>query len=184
MSSSDWAHVADAVAARDGLTSGLIAVDGHSGSGKSTFATELVRALADRGRRSVLIGTDAYATWDEPASWWPEMERDVLRSFARHQDYLYRPRVWVDGVPETGPQVWERWQPILIVEGVTSARRSVADRLTAAYWVEGPSAAERLERTVARDGEHDRANLAAWQQFEEGWFAVDRTRERCRVVRA
>jgi hypothetical protein len=51
-----------------------------------------------------------------------------------------------------------------------------------AYWIDGPSAAERLERTVARDGEASRAHLAAWQQFEDGWFAVDETRDRCRVL--
>ncbi len=177
-----WARVADEVATRDGLTEGLIAIDGCSGSGKSTFAAELVRALADRGRTSVLVSTDDYATWDEPASWWPEMERDVIRAFERRHDYLYRPRIWVDGVPVVGPPVWIRWQPLLIVEGVTAARRTVFDRLTAAYWIDGPPAAERLERTVARDGEADRANLAAWQQFEQGWFAVDGTRERCRVI--
>ncbi|WOC12546.1 uridine kinase family protein [Gordonia sp. MP11Mi] len=177
-----WARLADEVAVRDGLTAGLIAIDGRSGSGKSTFAAELVRALADRGRRSVLISTDEFATWDDPASWWPELERDVLRAFERRHDYLYRPRVWVDGVPEIGPAVWIRWQPLLIVEGVTAARRTVADQLTAAYWIDGPAAQERLERTVARDGEAARAHLAAWQQFEDGWFAVDGARDRCRVL--
>lgn len=31
-----------------------------------------------------------------------------------------------------------------------------------------------LARTVARDGEQQRANLAHWQRIEAGWFAVDR----------
>lgn len=178
----DWARLADEVAIRDGLTEGMIAIDGRSGSGKSTFAAELVRALADRGRSCVLVSTDDYATWDQPAAWWPEMERDVIRAFERRHDYIYWPRVWVDGAPQIGPSVWLRWKPILIIEGVTSARRTVFDRLTAAYWIDGPSAAERLERTVARDGEASREHLAAWQQFEDGWFAVDGTRDRCRVL--
>lgn len=177
-----WAQLADEVAVRDGLTAGLVAIDGRSGSGKSTFASELVRALADRGRRSVLISTDEFATWDDPAAWWPEVERDILRAFEHRHDYIFRPRVWTDGVPEIGPSVWIRWQPLLILEGVTAARRTAFDRLTAAYWIDGPSAPERLERTVARDGEASRAHLAAWQQFEDGWFAVDGTRERCRVI--
>ncbi|GAA4668369.1 uridine kinase family protein [Gordonia humi] len=177
-----WSRLADEIAVRDGLTEGIVAIDGHSGSGKSTFATELVRALGDRGRRCVLIGTDEFATWDDPASWWPELEEDVIGAFERRHDFVYRPRIWVNGVPEVGPPAWIRWQPLLIVEGVTSARRTVADRLTAAYWIDGPSAPERLERAVARDGEASRRHLAAWQDFETGWFAVDGTRDRCRVL--
>ncbi|MCF8603686.1 hypothetical protein L5I01_09995 [Gordonia sp. HY442] len=177
-----WARLADEVAVRDGLTAGLIAIDGRSGSGKSTFAAELVRALADRRRRSVLISTDEFATWDDPASWWPELERDVIGAFEKRHDYVFRPRVWTDGVPEVGPSVWIRWQPLLIVEGVTAARRTVADRLTAAYWIDGPEPRERLERTVSRDGEASRGQLAAWQQFEDGWYAVDGARDRCRVL--
>ncbi len=178
----DWAWLADDVAVRGGLTDGMVAIDGPSGAGKSTFAAELVRALADRGRQAVLISTDDYATWDDPAAWWDEMERDVISAYERHHDYTYRPRVWVDGVPAAGPEVWVRWQPILVVEGVTSARRRSAHRFTKRFWIDGPTAAERLARTVARDGEAERDHLQRWQDFEEGWFAVDDTRARCEVL--
>ncbi|WP_026919739.1 AAA family ATPase [Gordonia shandongensis] len=181
-SEDDWSFIADGIAARLGLTEGVVAVDGPSGAGKSTFAAELVRALGDRGRRSVLISTDDFATWDDPAAWWPELERDILRAYERHHDYTYRPRVWVDGTPTVGPRVWIRWQPLLVIEGVTSARRRSAHRLAAALWIDGPSATERLRRAVARDGEADRGNLMRWQAFERGWFAVDGTRDRCTVI--
>ena len=39
-----------------------------------------------------------------------------------------------------------------------------------------------LERAVARDGEQAREPLRRWQEFERGWFAVDRTRARCHIV--
>ncbi|MFT4088899.1 MAG: hypothetical protein QM658_17430 [Gordonia sp. (in: high G+C Gram-positive bacteria)] len=172
--------VAQRVAA--GLPDGIIAIDGPSGSGKSTFADLLVDALRADGRRPVLIRADDFATWDTPAAWWPELERDVLCTYRRNHDYEYRPRVWADGVPRLGPPKLVAWSPLLIIEGVTTARRSVADRLARALWLDGPDAGSRLERTVVRDGEHERANLAAWQRFEEGWFAVDGTRERCEVV--
>ena len=67
---------------------------------------------------------------------------------------------------------------------VTAARRAVAGRLTRAFWLDGPSAPERLARTVARDGADQRELLAAWQRFEDGWFAVDGTRARCEIVDA
>lgn len=173
---------AQRIADDDGLRSGIIAIDGPSGAGKSSFADALVGRLHERGRRTLLIRTDHYATWDEPASWWPELERDVLAPFARSHDIDYRPRVWVDGVPRIGPVKLRRWAPLLIIEGVTSARQAIADRLDRAFWLDGPSPEERLARSVARDGEAEREHLAAWQRWEQGWFAVDRTRERCDVV--
>ncbi|MGB3302352.1 uridine kinase family protein [Gordonia sp. (in: high G+C Gram-positive bacteria)] len=178
----DWSWLADEVATRSGLIEGAIAIDGPSGAGKSTFAAELVRAFADRSRASVLISTDDYATWDDPAAWWPELERDVLGAYERNHDYSYSPRVWVDGHPQPGPEQWVRWQPILIVEGVTCARRSSAHRFTQRYWLDGPDPEQRLARTVARDGEAERDHLTRWQHFEKGWFAVDKTRSRCEVL--
>ena len=165
-----------------GLRAGIVAIDGPSGAGKSGFADTLVAHLKGLGRRSVLIRTDDYATWRRPAAWWPEFERDVLAPFSRSHDVTYRPRVWDgdDAVP--GPPTTVRWAPLLIVEGVTSARRSIADRLDRAFWIEGPGPAERLERSVARDGESQRALLADWQRWEGGWFAVDGTRARCEPV--
>lgn len=166
-----------------GLTDGIVAIDGPSGSGKSTFADALSARLADLGRKPLLIRADDYATWDDPAAWWPEMEADVLAPFARGRDVAYHPRVWVDGLPYPGPVQRLRWAPLLILEGVTSARRAISGRLDRGFWLDGPSAPERLARAVARDGEDQRPFLAAWQRFEDGWFAVDGTRDRCVVLR-
>ncbi|MFM9376931.1 hypothetical protein [Gordonia sp. VNK21] len=178
------AGLARRVVADDDLRAGIIAIDGPSGAGKSTFADALVAELDSRRRRSLLIRTDQFATWDEPAAWWDELERDVLAPFARSHDIAITPRVWTAGVPEVGPPVRYRWEPLLIIEGVTAARTAVADRLDHAYWLDGPDRAERLERSVARDGEDQRPQLEAWQDFEYGWFAVDGTRERCVVLDA
>lgn len=164
------------------MVSGIVAIDGPSGAGKSTVADALVAKLHGRGTGVVLIRTDDFATWDNPVAWWPELESDVLQAFIRRHDYRYRPRVWRDGVPELGSRVWVRWEPLLIIEGVSSARRRISDRLTYALWLDGGTAEQRLGRTVARDGEGSRENLAHWQDFERGWFAVDRTRERCRIL--
>ncbi len=164
------------------MVSGIVAIDGPSGSGKTTVADALVDRLRARGTGVVLVRTDDFATWDDPVAWWPEMESDVLHAFIRRRDYRYRPREWVDGEPRIGKRVWYRWEPLLIIEGVSAARRRVADRLTYSLWLDGGSAGERLDRAVARDGESSRAHLEKWQQFERGWFAVDRTRERCRVL--
>jgi energy-coupling factor transporter ATP-binding protein EcfA2 len=172
-------HLDDLAAEMD---SGIVAIDGPSGAGKSTVADALVERLRRRGVGVQLIRTDDFATWDNPVAWWPELESDVLQAFIRRHDYRYRPRVWHDGVPSAGPLVWLRWEPLLIIEGVSSARRLIAQRITWSLWLDGGPASERLARTVARDGEESRPMLERWQQFERGWFAVDRTRERCRVL--
>lgn len=164
------------------MISGIVAIDGPSGAGKSTVADALVAKLRARGTGVVLVRTDDFATWENPVAWWPELESDVLHSFVRRRDYRYRPRIWVDGRPEVGSRIWYRWEPLLVIEGVSAARRSIADRLTYSLWLDGASAPERLERAVLRDGEQSRPHLERWQQFERGWFAVDRTRDRCRIL--
>ncbi len=164
------------------LSTGIVAIDGPSGAGKSVIADALVNKLADHGTAAVLIRTDDFATWDNPVAWWPELENDILRPFLRRRDYVYRPRVWHDGVPSLGGPVWVRWEPLLIIEGVSSARTRIAPRLTRALWVDGGTEDQRLARTVARDGEAEREHLQRWQRFERGWFGVDRTRERCLIL--
>jgi energy-coupling factor transporter ATP-binding protein EcfA2 len=164
------------------LKSGIIAIDGPSGAGKSTFADALVSKLEELRTRVVLIRTDDFATWDEPVGWWPELEEEVLRSYWRGHDFRFHPRVWRDGSPQLGPRVWLRWEPLLIIEGVSSARVPVRRHLKRALWVDGGTEEQRLERAVARDGESERDNLRRWQDFERGWFAVDRTRDYCEIV--
>ena len=81
-----------------------------------------------------------------------------------------------------GPEVVREGRPILNVEGVWSARRAMTPHLARAFWLDGGTAAQRLSIAVEREGEGARAHLVAWQQFENGWFAVDDTRSRCEVV--
>lgn len=164
---------------RLGRPEGVVAIDGPSGAGKSTYAADLVDQLRAGGSPVALVRTDDYATWDDPVSWWPTMLDEILTPLRRGWDAHYRPLVWRDGTPTPGIEVRLRWAPLVIIEGVSSARRSFADQLDLALWLPGGTADERLDRAVARDGEAERENLRRWQQFERGWFAVDDTAARC-----
>ncbi|GAA4386503.1 uridine kinase family protein [Tsukamurella soli] len=175
---------ADEVLARLGGARGIVTVDGPSGAGKSTYAAALVDDLSAAGHRVALVRTDDYATWDNPAAWWPRMLREIIDPFARGWDARYRPMQWRDGVPRPGPETRMSWAPLVVLEGVSSGRRSFASRTDLALWLDGGDPAARLERAVARDGESEREHLRAWQEWERGWFEVDRTRERCTVVEA
>lgn len=168
---------------------GLVAIDGPSGAGKSSLAAALVaRAVASAraaGRVDppvALISTDFFATWDNPVAWWPELERDLLGPLLRGDSARYRPLDWSAGDPRPGPLRWLDWAPLVIVEGVSSARRSIAPRLDLALWVEGADSDTRLARALARDGAAIEPQLRDWQAFERGWFAVDGTRARCQVI--
>ncbi|PXY31262.1 uridine kinase family protein [Prauserella muralis] len=155
----------------------LLAIDGPSGSGKSTVASEVVAALRERGVPTALVSTDDFATWDCPVAWWPRLADGVLRPLVHGGPGRYRRMEWPGGRPRLGAHVDVPVPDVLVLEGVSAGRASVRARLSALWWVEVDDPAERLDRAVARDGEWSRPYLAAWQRFEHGWFAVDRTRD-------
>ncbi|NIH86669.1 uridine kinase [Amycolatopsis granulosa] len=155
----------------------LVAVDGPSGAGKTTFAARLVDTFRARGATTGLVATDHYATWDDPVAWWPRLVTEVLRPLAAGRPAVYRPVDWTTGAPRPGPIRTVHPVDVLVLEGVSAGRASIRPALSALCWVEGPDPETRLARAVRRDGEGVRGPLAAWQQFEQGWFAVDRTRD-------
>ncbi|QFZ16248.1 uridine kinase family protein [Saccharothrix syringae] len=161
----------------------LVAVDGPSGSGKTTYAARLAGELGAGGAAVVVVPTDHFATWTDPVAWWPRLLHGVLEPLWRGEGGSYRRMDWSEGWPRLGERVTVPVPDVLVLEGVSAARRCLAPRLDEAVWVELPDPAERLARAVARDGEASRAHLVRWQAFERGWFAVDGTRERAdRVV--
>lgn len=170
--------VADAVLAVEPRLGGVrvLAVDGPSGSGKSTFAARVVDELRKLGVTVALVSTDDFATWERPASWWPRLVGGVLAPLAGDEPGGYRRMVWVGGVAEEGPRVDVAVPDVLVLEGVSAGRASIRPRLSHLCWVCDPDPRTRLDRAVARDGESSRPFLEAWQRFEHGWYAADRTR--------
>jgi uridine kinase len=148
----------------------LVAIDGPSGSGKSVLADRLVAALPTT---TALVRTDDFATWDDPVSWWPRLRHGVLEPIKAGQPGRYRRTEWVDGTPRPGQTITVEVPEVLIIEGVSAARRSVRPMISVLVWCELADPARRLRRAVARDGEQAREHLLRWQRFESGWFAVD-----------
>ena len=155
----------------------LVAVDGPSGAGKTTFAAKLVETFRERGVTVGLVATDHYATWDDPVAWWPRLVTEVLEPLAAGRRAAYRPLDWTTGEPRSGILRTVHPVDVLVLEGMSAGRASIRPHLSALCWVEGPDPETRLERAVRRDGEAIRIPLAAWQKFEHGWFEVDATRE-------
>lgn len=155
----------------------MIAVDGPSGSGKTRYAARLAAELG-----ATVVGTDDFATWHDPVSWWPRLVNDVLIPIKMGKTACYQRIEWTDGQPHPGPHRRVEVPDVLVIEGVSAGRRSISGMLSLLVWCEVPDETTRLERAVARDGEQARKHLLTWQKFERGWFAVDQTKARADTV--
>jgi uridine kinase len=151
-----------------------VAIDGPGGAGKSTFAARLSRALGD----APILHTDDFASWDEPVDWWPRLEADALQPLAACQPATFVTSSWAPG--HSGEEVVVAPAEVILLEGVSSARRAVADRLSYAIWVDASPAA-RLARGLARDGEAARAEWERWGAEEDAFYAADTPRARADV---
>lgn len=149
----------------------LVAVDGPTGSGKSTFARRLTAALGDVATR--LCTDDLLDGWTDTVTFWPRLEELVLTPLLAGRDGAYRRYDWAAGrfgeevtvVPARG---------VLVVDGVTSARAAARPLLTLAVWMDMPFE-ESVARAVARDGPAAAGELRAWHERERAHFAADDT---------
>jgi hypothetical protein len=70
---------------------------------------------------------------------------------------------------------------VVIVDGVTSSRKAIAEDLALSFWVEA-SAGERLRRGMARDGEQMRSLWAEWMALEDEFFGRDGAPDRADYI--
>ncbi|MEU6542496.1 hypothetical protein [Streptomyces sp. NPDC046859] len=147
----------------------LIAVDGHAGSGKSTFAPELARSLGD----APVLHLDDIASHDELFDWTARLTAQVIEPFARGGAALYTPYDW--RARRFGPSVALPPEPVVVLEGVGAGRRALRPYLARLLWMELP-AEESWARGRARDGEEQREFWDGWVTAERAHFAADPSR--------
>ncbi|MFG2870558.1 uridine kinase [Streptomyces sp. NPDC048338] len=146
----------------------LVAVDGHAGSGKSTFAGRLAHLLA-----APVLHLDDLATHAELFAWTGRMREQVIGPLSRGEAARYHPYDWnlrVFGPPRALPPA-----PVVLVEGVGAGRRTLRPHLAALLWMER-DAGESWARGRRRDGPAQSAFWDGWTVAESRHFAADPSR--------
>jgi uridine kinase len=171
----------------------LVAVDGPSGAGKTSFAARLAEAIdhaehdEQRGAERVLgPGTPVVHTddlldgWGDQVTFWPRLEEWVLAPLRAGRAGRYRRYDWAAG------HFGREWTevpaaPVVVLEGVTSARAEIRPELTLSVFLTAPLA-ERIRRTDGRDGGTLSAYLEEWRRGEEAHFAADATAQHADII--
>jgi uridine kinase len=159
----------------------IVAVDGQSGAGKTTFAAKLASALQARGATVAVVHTDDLLDgWDGQFTFWGRLMEQVVDPLRTGRPAAYRRYDWIrerfDDELTAVPAA-----DVVIIEGVSAAReqmRGVAD-LTVFLRVTEEEAWRRLR---ARDPEDAMPFLVAWKDRERRHFAVDQTAEQADLV--
>ncbi|MFH8500435.1 hypothetical protein [Streptomyces coeruleorubidus] len=147
----------------------LVGVDGHAGSGKTTFAAQLAAALGG----APVLRLDDIATHDELFGWTGRLLDEVIEPLAHDRTAHYAPYDWRArhfGPPRPLPPA-----PVVLVEGVGAGRRALRPRLALLLWMEVPRE-EAWARGRSRDGEEQREFWNGWVPAERRHFAGDPSR--------
>ncbi|MEV6776874.1 uridine kinase family protein [Streptomyces syringium] len=147
----------------------LVAVDGHAGSGKSTFSGRLAAALGG----APVLHLDDLATHEELFDWSDRLDAWILAPLSRGETARYRTYDWVArrfaGERELAPA------PVVIVEGVGAGRRALRPYLACLMWMELTDVSS-WERGQLRDGPGMSTFWDGWKRAEREHFAADPTR--------
>ncbi|WP_374328863.1 uridine kinase [Streptomyces sp. PSKA30] len=147
----------------------LIGVDGHAGSGKTTFAGQLAEVLGG----APVLHLDDIASHDELFAWTGRLLSQVIEPLRRGETAHYAPYDWRArhfGPPRPLPPA-----PVVLVEGVGAGRRALRPHLAQLLWLELPHE-EAWARGQSRDGAEQREFWAGWVRAERRHFAEDPSR--------
>lgn len=147
----------------------LVAVDGHAGSGKTTFATALSRALGG----APVVHLDDLATHDELFGWTGRLREQVLEPLRRGRTARHRVYDW--NTRRFGGAVAVPPAPVVLLEGVGAGRRALRPRLARLLWMEVPRDIAR-SRGELRDGPELAGFWSGWMRAQDAHFAEDPSR--------
>ncbi|WP_435848434.1 uridine kinase family protein [Streptomyces goshikiensis] len=147
----------------------LIGIDGHAGSGKSTFAGRLAEALGG----VPVLHLDDIATHEELFGWQERLRAQVLEPLGAGRPAHWAPYDWVRR--RFGPERVLDPVPLLLVEGVGAGRRALRPHLARLLWMETPRARS-WGRGRNRDGRELSDFWDGWERAELAHFSDDPSR--------
>lgn len=158
----------------------LVAIDGPSGAGKTSFAGHLAEAVAPLAAVEVMHIDALLDGWAPPLSVWPKVREWVLDPLRRGVPGAHLGYDWASG------RYGDGWRPVpvpvvLVLEGTTSACVAVRPELSLSVLVTADPRV-RLARALARDGAQIAEPLAGWRTAENAYFAAERTVDRVDLV--
>ena len=133
----------------------VVAVDGRSGSGKTTVSERICAAVP----AAAVVRTDDVA-WHHSILGWTDLLVDgVLRPLHRGEPVSFRPPAWGERSREGAIEL-PAGRELVIVEGVGAARRELMALLDVVVWVQSDMV-EAERRGIERDG-GDEAAVSFW----------------------
>ena len=156
----------------------LVALNGHSSSGKTTLAGLLVARLP----RAAVLHTDDLA-WNQGVFTWDRLLlSDVLPVVRAGRPLNYRPPAWQERQRPGSIQLPGDLD-YLVVEGVGASQASVASALHVVVWVETDEPT-RLARDLVRvsAGEMSSGGYTDWMAEENAYTTAQRPWERADLV--
>jgi hypothetical protein len=155
-----------------------LAVDGRSGSGKSTVAALLHRSVP----ASAIVHTDDVAWHHSFFDWNDLLVEGILKPLRNSRAVSYRPPGW-DKRGRPGAIQVAAGLHLVIVEGVGASRTEVIPWIDRALWVQS-DLEEAERRGIARDGgtEEARDFWREWGAQEFDFLQRQRPWERAAVI--
>lgn len=140
----------------------FIAIDGRSGSGKSTFASSLAQHLSEFSSVNILRLEDLYHGWHGLADA-RRMYNDLLPALAAGETVTYSTWDWAND--RLGEHHEFTAADILIIEGVGALNDQAREIINFGIWLAAPEDFRR-ERALARDGQTYRPYWSTWAEQE------------------
>jgi uridine kinase len=172
----------------------VVALDGRSGTGKSTVAASLGRALG-----AAVVNCDDFYAGGTDADWaartpaeradeaidWRRVRAEVVEPLRAGRTATWVPYDWDEGQGPSPQAITMPAAPIVVLDGAYTARPELGDIVDLTVLLELDDDALRRERVRAREGdEFTDSWYAVWDAAEDHYFTKVRPRESFAVVLA
>lgn len=156
----------------------FIAIDGRSGSGKSTFASDLAQQLAATASVAVLRLEDLYHGWhglSHACDLYPRLLPTLLRG-----EKVTFP-TWDWAADSLGAQQSFSPAEIVIIEGVGALHDQAIQYIDFGIWLDAPEQFRR-ERALDRDGQTYTPYWAMWAEQEATYLTANSPEQHAHLV--